>query len=184
MGYLGLGKNYRGIILTSIVDKIYNALLRNRVEPKIENTLWKKPNGFQRNISTTSQNLTIRRIPEGIPAKNLVATILFVDFNKVFDSIHKGKIEQILLANSLPKETVAVIIMLYRNTKVNVRSPDGDTNYFDIITGVLQGDTLATYLFIICLAYMLKTSIDKMKENGFKLTKERSRRRESMCREH
>ena len=35
---------------------------------------------------------------------------------------------------------------------------------------------LAPYLFIICLDYVLRTSIDKMKDNGFKLAKERSRR--------
>ena len=66
--------------------------------------------------------------------------------------------------------------MLYRNTKVKVCSPDGDTDYFDIVAGVLQGDTLAPYLFIICLDYVLRTFIDKMKDNSFKLTKKRSRR--------
>ena len=97
-----------------------------------------------------------------------------VNFTKAFDSIHRGKMEQILIANSLPKETVTAIMMLYRNTKVH--SSDRVSEYFDIVVGVLQGDTLAPYLFIICLDYMLRTSIDKMKENGFKLTKERSRR--------
>ena len=67
-------------------------------------------------------------------------------------------------------------MILYRNTKVKVRSPDGDTEYFNIVAGVLQGDTLAPYLFIICLDYVLRTSIDKIRENGFKLTKKRSRR--------
>ena len=57
-----------------------------------------------------------------------------------------------------------------------VRSPDGDTDYFDIVAGELQGDTLAPYLFIICLDYVLRTSIDKIKENGFELTTKRSRR--------
>ena len=84
--------------------------------------------------------------------------------------------EQILLAYRIPKETVAAITILYRNTKVKVRSPDGDTEYFDIVAGVLQGDTLALYLFIICLDYVLRTSIDKIKDNGFELTKKRSRR--------
>ena len=84
--------------------------------------------------------------------------------------------EKIQLAYGLPKETVAAIIMLYRNTKEKFRSPDGDTDYFDIITGVLQGDTLTPYLFIISLDYVLRTSIHKIKENGFKLTKERNRR--------
>ena len=39
----------------------------------------------------------------------------------------------------------------------------------DIVAGVLQGDTLAPYLFIICLDYVLR-------ENGFELTKKRSKR--------
>ena len=103
-------------------------------------------------------------------------TILFVDFTKAFDSIHRGKMKQILLAYGMPKETVAVITILYRNTKVKVRSPDADTDYFDIVAGVLQGDTLATYLFIIDLDYVLRTWIDKIKGNGFELTKKRSRR--------
>ena len=41
-GDLGLAKNYRDITLTSIAAKIYNALLRNRIEPKIDNILRKK----------------------------------------------------------------------------------------------------------------------------------------------
>ena len=82
----------------------------------------------------------------------------------------------LLLANGLPEETVAAIMILYRNTKVKVHSPDGDTDYFDIVAGVLQGDTLAPFLFIICLDYVLRTSIDNIRENSFKLTKKRIRR--------
>ena len=152
------------------------ALLRNRIEPKIENILRKNQNGFRRNRSRTSQILAIRWILKVCAQKKLEATILFVDFTKVFDSIHRGKIDQILLEYCLRKDTVAAIMMLYRNTKVKVRSPVGDTDYFDIVAGVLQGYTLAPYLFIICLDEELRKSIDKIKENGFKLIKERSRR--------
>ena len=130
-GDLGLAKNYRGITLTSIAAKIYNALIRNRIEPKIDNILRKNQNGFRRNRSTTSQILTIRGILEGVRAKNIQATLIFVDFIKAFDSNHRGKMEQILLAYGIPRETVAAITILYRNTKVQVRSPDGETEYFD-----------------------------------------------------
>ena len=51
-----------------------------------------------------------------------------------------------------------------------------ETDSFDITAGMLQRGTLVLYLFIICLDYVLRTSIDKLKDNGFKLTKERSRR--------
>ena len=55
-------------------------------------------------------------------------------------------------------------------------SLDGDTDYFDIVAGVLQGDTLTPYLFIISLDYVLRTSIDLTKENGFTLARESNRR--------
>ena len=54
-GDLGLAKNYRGITLTSIAAKIYNALLRNRIVPQIDKILRKNQNGFRRNRSMTSQ---------------------------------------------------------------------------------------------------------------------------------
>ena len=74
-GDLGLAKNYRGMTLTSIAAKIYNALLRNRIEPKIDSILRKNQNGFRRNRSTTSQILTIRRILEGVRAKKPTSDI-------------------------------------------------------------------------------------------------------------
>ena len=118
--------------------------------------------------------MTIRRILESIRAKNLQVTILFVDFIKAFDSIHRGKMEQILLAYGIPKETITAIMILNRNTKLKVCSPDGDKDYFNIVAGIQQGDTLASYLFIIYLDYVLRTLIDKIKENGFELTNKRS----------
>ena len=51
-----------------------------------------------------------------------------------------------------------------------------ETDFFDIVAGVLQGDTLAPYQFMIYLDYVLRISIDRLKEYGFTLEKERSRR--------
>ena len=45
--------------------------------------------------------------------------------------------EQMLQAYCLLKETVQAIMMFYKNTKTMVRSPDGDTDFFNIVTGVL-----------------------------------------------
>ena len=100
----GIAKTYWGITLTSIAAKYYNALLRNRIEPKIEKILRKNQNGFRRNRSTISQILTIRRILESLHAKTLEVTILFVNFSKTLNSMHWGKMEQILPTCGLPKK--------------------------------------------------------------------------------
>ena len=42
---------------------------------------------------------------------------------------------------------------------------------FDMGAGVLQWDTLTQYLFIIDLDYVLRTSVDRIKENSFTLKK-------------
>ena len=74
----------------------------------------KNQNSFQRNHFTTSQILWLL-IESLKKPKHLGATQVFVDFSKAFNFIHRGKIEQILLAYGLPKETVTAIMMLYKN---------------------------------------------------------------------
>ena len=62
-------------------------------------------------------------------------------------------------------------MIMYKNTRAFVRSPDGDTEFFDIIAGVSQEDTLAPYLFIIVLDYVLR-NLDQNKNLGFTLRKQ------------
>ena len=58
-----------------------------------------------------------------------------------------------------------------------VRTPEGDTEPFQILAGVLQGDTLAPFLFIIALDYALRCAINGREEDlCFTLTKKASRR--------
>ena len=66
-------------------------------------------------------------------------------------------------------------MIMYKNTQAFVRSPDGDTEFFDIIAGVQQGDTLVPYLFIIVLDYVLR-NLDQNKNFGFTLRKQLGRR--------
>ena len=46
-----------------------------------------------------------------------------------------------------------------------------DTDFFDNLVGFLQGDTVKPYLFILCYDYILQTSKDLIKENGFTFKK-------------
>ena len=59
--------------------------------------------------------------------------------------------ELILLTYGVFKETATAMIILYRNTGVKVSSPDGDTDFFDIVAKVHLEDILARYFFEICL---------------------------------
>ena len=90
--------NYRGIALTSIVSKTLNRVILNRIKPDMEKILRINQNGFREGRSTTSHILGLRRIFEGARDKHLTAVMLFIDFKKAFDSVHRGLLMKILLA--------------------------------------------------------------------------------------
>ena len=83
----------------------------------------------------------------------------------------------ILCAYGLPEKVATAIAATYTETWAKVRTPDGDTEPFQILARVLQGDTLAPFLFIIALDYALRCAInDREEELGFTLKRRASQR--------
>ena len=176
-GDLRITSNYRGISLTCIITKLYNKMLLNRIRPYIDKYLRNNQNGFRAGRSITSQILALRRIIEGIKSNQLSAIITFVDFRKAFDSISRTTMFKILSAYGIPQELVTAIALIYDDMRAKVLTPDGETEWFNMYTGVMQGDTLSPYLFIIVLDYVLRqTTEGKEEELGFTLTPRKTRR--------
>ncbi|XP_072022739.1 uncharacterized protein [Amphiura filiformis] len=174
-GDLSSGNNYRGISLSSIVSKTYNRMILNRIRPEIDKHLRTNQNGFRVGRTTVGHILELRRLIEEVKAHNLPAIITFIDFKKAFDTIHRGKMLKILHAYGIPELIVKAIGKMYQNIKAKVISPDGETDLFEILAGVLQGDTLAPYLFVIVLDFALRIAIEGNEEElGFHLEKRRT----------
>ena len=164
-GDLSLSGYYRGISLSSFVAKTYNRLILNRIRPVLDSRLRTNQNGFRVGRTTVGHILAMRRLIEGIKANQLPAIITFIDFRKAFDTIHRGKMLKIMRAYGIPEQLVNAIGQMYENTRAKVISPDGETDLFKSLAGVLQGDTLAPYLFVIVLDYALRTAIDGREED-------------------
>ena len=175
-GDLTLATNYRGISLLPIAAKIYNKLLLNRIRPHIDPILRKNQNGFRSGRSTLTQILSLRRILEEARNFNLSATLIFVDFKKAFDSVDREKMFDILSLYGIPLKIITAIKLLYTDTKSSVQTPDGETDTFPIEAGILQGDTLAPFLFILVVDYIMRVSVDKIQNSGFLLHRRRGPR--------
>ena len=85
---------------------------------------------------------------------------MFVDFSKAFDSINRVYMAQALTAYGIPPYLIRAALSLYSNPTARVMSTEGLSDQFNLDHGVLQGDTLAPFLFIIVLDYALRRALD------------------------
>ena len=90
-------------------------------------------------------------------AKTHKATLRFVDFSNIFDSLQRRKKEQILLECALHKETVTFMIILYKNAITMFRLSDEDTVFFWNWLWNSAKRSIST-IFIICVNYIYRSS--------------------------
>ena len=63
--------------------------------------------------------------------------MVFIDFSKAFDSINHQVMFRILSAYNIPQRMVNAIMLMYSDIKAKIVSPDGDTDYLEVIAGVM-----------------------------------------------
>ena len=144
------------------------------LKPHLEKIFRKNQNGFREGRSTIGQILTLKRIIEEVQNNNITTVLDFIDFRKAFDSISRDKLFQILAAYGIPKAA-------YTNTTAQVVTSDGNTDFFSIKAGVLQGDTLPPYLFITMVDYIMRTALKENENLGLTVTKKQSQRMPAIC---
>ena len=60
---------------------------------------------------------------------------------------------KILITYGIPPKLVDVIKIMYENNSATVLTQEGETEFFELTTGILQGDPLAPFLFVTLLDF-------------------------------
>ena len=119
--------------------------------------------------------LALRRVIEEARTRQSNLIVVFVDFKKEFDSVPRGALPLVLRAYKVPQQLVSAIMAMYQGTRAAVATPDGLSDTFGTSSGVLQGDTLAPFLFVLVLDWVLRTALPSA-EDGFLLRRRVGRR--------
>ena len=90
--------------------------------------------------------------------------------------------QKILMAYGVPEKFVSMIMYMYNGCKPHTMTPDGPSDEFEITTGVLQGDTLALFLFVIIVDWAMRNAIEEIGE-GVSFSLQQNSTRISRCRD-
>ena len=104
----------------------------------------------------------------------MTASLVLVDYRKAFDTLHRSSIPVILSQYKVPSCLISDIIQMYSDTSACDSTELELAEWFKTTSGVLQGDTLSPYLFILILDYALKKTLQD--DVGFEVRKRNGRR--------
>ena len=97
--------------------------------------------------------------------------MIFVDYEKAFDTINQHKMLEALTECRIDHRYTNMIKHIYQNATASVRLGDVQTNKFPIQRGVRQGDTISPKLFITLLEHICKKT--NLNEKGVNVNGER-----------
>jgi hypothetical protein len=106
---------------------------------------------FRPGKSTVEQIATVRSIVEARMTRHKTVSLVSVDFRKAFDSVDRTAMADILSACGAPQLLVAPVMEPELLCSWEMTEPRSSR--------VFQGDTLAPFLFITVLDYVLRRSL-------------------------
>ena len=162
-----LPEGWRYIALMSACAKLYDKLLLNRIRKIVDPRLRINQNGFRQGRNTIQHVLALRTVIESLKQlKEGTSIQVFIDFKNAFPSVRWEAIEATLKAWRVPAELITAVLSMYLDHTAYVQTEDGDTPTFSPTAGVLQGDTLAPYLFVLVLDVVMHNALGQVQDKG------------------
>jgi hypothetical protein len=155
--------NYRPISLVNTCAKILTSLMTFRLNAWCEKLgkISEFQAAYRKGVGCEDHVFTLNAILQNhLKNKKNVMYALFIDLSKAFDSISHVKLWKKLAAIGLSTKFIGIIQCLHKNAKAKIRTLHGESEYFNIQKGVLQGECLSAKLFTLFINDIVKVLHD------------------------
>ena len=148
--------NWRGINLLPVPCKLLASIILYQIREALDTHLREEQHGFRTGRSCSDLIFVLRTLVEESKEWNNNLYLLFIDFENAFDSVDRECLWRVLKYYGVPEKLVSMIISLYEETECCVKTENGTTRFFKIMSGVRQGCVLSPFLFVIIMDYILR----------------------------
>ena len=163
--------NYRGITLLSHCLKVISRIINDRLMWYFKEHCFfpESQYGFREKRSTVDMVISLRMIQSAWKEKISLYTFALIDIAKAYNSVKRELLWKLLERNGIPPKPLRLIQAAYEAIRCSVRFNDFESDFFQIIQGVLQGDISSPTLFNVFFGFIIKMIHDTLGEMGIKL---------------
>ena len=161
--------NYRGITLLSIPGKVFNRILLNRMKDAVDPHLRHQQAGYGPGRSCADQIVTLRIILEQSLEWSSSLYVNFIDFEKAFDSLNRPTLWKLMRHYGIPHQITNLVKNSYEGLSCRLIHGGQQTDAFSVKTGVRQGCLLSSFLFLLAIDWIIKSSTTQ-RRNGIQWT--------------
>ena len=164
-------KNWRPISLLNCDYKIVAKAIANRFKQVIPNIINYDQSGFLKGRFIGENIRLIDGIIKYTAAKNIPGLLLFLDFEKAFDTVEWSFLPKTLQCYNFWQSAINWKLF-YHNTESCILNNGWSSNFFKLERGVRQGCPLSPYLFILCVEILAETIRQNKNIKGIKINEQ------------
>ena len=144
-------KNWRPISLLNVDAKIASKVIAERMKRLLPGLIHGNQTGYIPGRNNGENIRSILDIMSFTQTKNLPGLLLFIDFEKAFDSLEWDFLNKCLELFNFGPDFIRWVNTFYKNVKSCIINNGLCSHYFNVERGVRQGDPLSPYLFVIAI---------------------------------
>ena len=150
---------FRPIALTNNSYKICMGIIKDKIENHLQmnSSMEEQQFGFTKGRRTTDSIYSLNFAIEYSNKKKIPLILTFIDYKKAFDSVNRNKLLDMLIKYKIHPSIIDIIINIYNGDKTNLKKGERETNEIEITSGIKQGCTGSTILFLMVTYLIIET---------------------------
>ena len=144
-------KNWRPISLLNCDYKIATKAIAARIKKVLPDLINNDQTGFLKGRSIGENVRLIDSIITYAESQNIPGILLFIDFEKAFDTLEWNFIEKTLRYYNFGDSLITWVKLFYNDISSCIQNNGWSSAFFNLTRGVRQGCPLSPYLFILCV---------------------------------